>query len=95
MWFPEQELADVRAGARRALRAHELINIVAPPGLIEARSHVRPGDSGGAMVNTDGEVIGVTVAYVMSGNKKPTGIGYAIPINQALTLARQLLVDTD
>jgi S1-C subfamily serine protease len=47
------------------------------------------------MVNTDGEVIGVTVAYVMTGNKKPTGIGYAIPINQALKLARQLLVDTD
>jgi S1-C subfamily serine protease len=51
-------------------------------GLIEARSHVRPGDSGGAMVNTDGEVIGVTVAYVMSDNKRPTGIGYAIPINE-------------
>jgi len=62
-------------------------------GLIEARNHVLPGESGGPMVDTaTGEVIGVTVAYQTTpGTGSPTGIGYAIPIDSALRVADRLM----
>lgn len=60
-------------------------------GLIRARSNIQPGESGGAMVNADGEVIGMNVAYSSDCDGcGPNGAGYAIPINQALRVARQL-----
>jgi S1-C subfamily serine protease len=61
-------------------------------GLIEARSNIQPGESGGPMVTQDGEVIGVNVAYEKApGSQSPSGIGYAIPINRALAAAHALL----
>lgn len=63
-------------------------------GLIKARTHIVPGESGGAMVNAAGEVIGVNVAYAAECDRcGPNGAGYAIPINQALRIARRLAED--
>jgi S1-C subfamily serine protease len=60
--------------------------------LIEAMNGIRPGDSGGALVNTDGVVIGLNVAggfnRVTGG---PNGSGEAIPINEALRYAHQIV----
>lgn len=64
-------------------------------GLIEARTHIVPGDSGGPMVNDAGEVIGMNVAYATTpGSSRPNGFGYAIPINTALKVAHRILVDS-
>jgi S1-C subfamily serine protease len=64
-------------------------------GLIQARSNIQPGESGGPMVNQRGEVIGVNVAYVRTpGTGEPTGTGYAIPINRALSAAHHLLANS-
>jgi S1-C subfamily serine protease len=61
-------------------------------GLIQARSGIRPGESGGAMLNTRGQVIGINVAYAMTrGKRSPSGVGYAIPINHALCVAEHLI----
>jgi S1-C subfamily serine protease len=60
-------------------------------GLIAASAGIRPGDSGGPMVNSDGEVIGMNTAA--SGNyqmAQPGGQGFAIPINQARSIAAQI-----
>ena len=60
-------------------------------GLIETNADIQPGDSGGALVNTSGQVIGVDTAasagfsFQSSGNQ-----GYAIPINTALSIARSI-----
>jgi S1-C subfamily serine protease len=60
-------------------------------GLIEVAANVQPGDSGGPLVNTAGEVVGVDTAassnyrYFSAG-----GTGYAIPINSAMAIARQI-----
>jgi S1-C subfamily serine protease len=58
-------------------------------GLIQADAPIRPGDSGGPMVNNAGQVIGVNTAatdnYKMSG-----GQGFAIPIGQAMGVAGQI-----
>lgn len=56
-------------------------------GLIKVAADIIPGDSGGALYDTDGEVIGMnTAASTGSANVS----GYAIPIGQALTIAQQI-----
>jgi S1-C subfamily serine protease len=61
-------------------------------GLIEFNADIQPGDSGGALVGSDGRVIGMTTA-ASSGLQFQTGAGaaYAIPINTAITVARQIM----
>ena len=58
-------------------------------GLIQASAAIRPGDSGGPMVNDAGQVIGMNTAatdnYKMSG-----GQGFAIPIGTAMGVAGQI-----
>jgi len=63
-------------------------------GLIRHNAPIQPGDSGGALANTTGEVIGINTAassrdFQISGNTQATQ-AFAIPINQALSIARQI-----
>jgi S1-C subfamily serine protease len=64
-------------------------------GLIETNANIQAGDSGGALVNTSGEVIGVDTAasagYSFQFNGQGQGNqGFAIPINTAMSIARQI-----
>ncbi len=59
-------------------------------GLIEVNANVQPGDSGGPLVDSAGDVIGIDTAASASPSLSSTGDGYAIPINQAITIARQI-----
>ncbi|MGA2472538.1 MAG: trypsin-like peptidase domain-containing protein [Acidimicrobiales bacterium] len=62
-------------------------------GLIETNANIQPGDSGGALVNTSGQVLGMDTAasagFSFQSNSQSSGSqGYAIPINTALNIAR-------
>jgi S1-C subfamily serine protease len=61
-------------------------------GLIETNAAVRPGDSGGPLLNSSGQVIGMDTAASVSNDvaQTTTNDGYAIPINQALSIAKQI-----
>jgi S1-C subfamily serine protease len=60
-------------------------------GLIEVAANVQPGDSGGPLVDSEGRVIGVDTAASANYRYQATGgTGYAIPINDAMTIARQI-----
>jgi S1-C subfamily serine protease len=50
------------------------------PNAIQTDARVNPGDSGGPLLNTRGEVIGMDTA-ILSGTDKLSGIGFAIPSN--------------
>ena len=50
---------------------------------------VNRGNSGGPIYNADGEVIGIVTAKFVRGNVE--GIGFAIPINDAIEIASELI----
>jgi len=57
--------------------------------LIQTNAAVNPGNSGGGLFNMSGELIGVVNAK--SSGSDVEGLGFAIPINDALRVAEQLL----
>ena len=56
--------------------------------LIQTDAAINPGNSGGPLLNADGEVVWINT-LVRSG--PGAGLGFAIPINRARSIANQLL----
>ena len=57
---------------------------------IQTDAAINPGNSGGALVNLDGELIGINTAIAtQSGGFQ--GIGFAVPINMAKNVMEQLI----
>jgi S1-C subfamily serine protease len=63
-------------------------------GMIETNANVQPGDSGGALVNTDGQVVGMITAGSAGSENSVHNIGFAIPIDHALTVVEQIRTGT-
>ena len=57
--------------------------------LIQTDAPINPGNSGGALLNANGEVIGITTA-IESPVRGSVGVGFAVPINTAKQLLPQL-----
>ena len=57
--------------------------------VIQTDAAVNPGNSGGPLLNTEGEVIGITTAIFTTGGGFE-GIGFAVPINTARAVAEEL-----
>jgi putative serine protease PepD len=68
-------------------------NGIALPPLIQTSADINPGNSGGALVDLNGEVIGIPTLAAQdpqAGGTAP-GIGFAIPSNVAKDIAAQLI----
>jgi S1-C subfamily serine protease len=50
---------------------------------IQTDASVNPGNSGGPLLNSRGEVIGITTMIASNGADQSSGIGFAIPVNTA------------
>lgn len=57
--------------------------------VIQTDAAINPGNSGGALLNADGEVIGINSSKIAGDAIE--GIGFAIPINAAIPILEQLV----
>ncbi|MGO1948633.1 MAG: S1C family serine protease [Mycobacteriaceae bacterium] len=65
---------------------------------IQTDAAINPGNSGGALVNLEGELVGIpsviaTLGGGMGGESGSIGLGFAIPSNQAEKTSQQLIDD--
>jgi S1-C subfamily serine protease len=61
-------------------------------GMIRTDANIQPGDSGGPLLNTQGQVIGINTAASTGATQAPAGgqQAFAIPITRAVTTAHQI-----
>jgi len=59
--------------------------------LIQTDAAISPGNSGGALADRDGEIIGINVAYLPPAETGAVNIGFAIPSDTAISVADQLI----
>ena len=75
--------------------ANRTINVSGTPyHMIQVDTSINAGNSGGPLLNEYGEVIGVVSAKYSSYAKTPVeGLGFAIPINDAFAVAKDLMTN--
>jgi serine protease Do len=79
----------ITAGIVSAMERSE-VGITEYADFIQTDAAINPGNSGGPLLNIHGEVVGINTAiYSQSGGYM--GIGFAIPINQAVAVKDQLI----
>jgi putative serine protease PepD len=64
------------------------------PNVIQTSAEINPGNSGGALIDLAGEVVGIPTLAALDpqlGNSAAAGIGFAIPSNDVVDVARQLI----
>ena len=58
--------------------------------MIQTDAAINPGNSGGALVNENGQLIGIN-ALITSSSGNYSGVGFAIPSNYAISIAKDLI----
>jgi S1-C subfamily serine protease len=58
--------------------------------VIQTDASINPGNSGGPLINSSGQVIGITSQIETAGGNGSVGIGFAIPSNTARQVVSQL-----
>jgi serine peptidase DegS len=58
---------------------------------IQTDAAINAGNSGGALINTRGELVGINTAVIAGDQTMPEGLGFAIPINLVRGVMQQLI----
>jgi Do/DeqQ family serine protease len=101
--IPAQGLRAINIGDSDSLRVGDFVVAIGVSALgrnrlgiegyedfIQTDASINMGNSGGALVNLRGELIGVNAA-IISGGGGSVGIGFAIPVNMVMSLIKQII----
>lgn len=58
--------------------------------MIQTDAAINPGNSGGPLIDSSGRVIGINTLIIAGRGGSPRGLGFAIPINTAADMIRQI-----
>ena len=84
----------VTAGIISAVGRSNVISKLSYEDFIQHDAAINPGNSGGALLNLDGELVGINTAIATDGySKSNAGVGFAIPINQAKRVFEDIIND--
>ena len=63
--------------------------------MVQTDASINPGNSGGPLANLEGQVVGMNTALATVGGPEAgsIGIGFAVPIDRAATVARQIIAN--
>lgn len=76
----------ISATGRSQLRSNTYANF------IQTDAAINPGNSGGALINVEGEIVGIN-SLIFSKTGEFSGIGFAIPIDQAKEVLEQIIAN--
>ncbi len=79
------------SGLSRQIEGYTGPDSAAYTNLIQTDAAISPGNSGGALANASGQVIGINVAYEPPNQTGAVSIGFAIPASTATNVADQLI----
>lgn len=86
MAFDRSVTQGVISGLNRSITVSEGQSQVTMDGLIQTDASINSGNSGGPLLNAEGQVIGINSAKAQSGE----GLGFAIPINTAKPIVNEI-----
>ncbi len=78
--------AGIVSATQRALTIHHRYH----ENLIQTDASINPGNSGGALVNIDGQIVGINT-FIHSTSGGSQGVGFAIPANKAKKVVEQII----
>ena len=79
----------VTAGIVSATQRSLIVNNLYHENLIQTDASINRGNSGGALVNIHGELIGINT-FIRSTSGGSQGVGFAIPVNKARKVVQQI-----
>lgn len=84
----------VTAGIISAVGRSDVISKLNFENFIQHDAAINPGNSGGALLNLDGELVGINTAIATGGfSRANAGVGFAIPIDQVKRVTIDLIND--
>ena len=82
----------VTAGIISAVGRTDVMSKMNYENFIQHDAAINPGNSGGALLDLDGNLIGINTAIATDGySRANVGVGFAVPINQAKRVAQDLI----
>jgi serine protease DegQ len=88
--FENSVTAGIISGLHRAIPGSAAEN-PALVDLVQTDAPISPGNSGGALLDARGQVVGINVAYIPPGGTGAVSIGFAIPSPTVVDVVDQLL----
>ncbi len=82
--------AGVVSAMNRDIQVPDGTSALVIPAVIQTDAAINPGNSGGALVDAQGLLIGINTA-ILSGSGGSQGVGFAIPVAQAVVSADELI----